>query len=196
NFEPANPLKTPVHIAPVWYFTPFYAILRAVPSFAGTQVWGVIAMGLAIVVFFLLPWLDQSNAKSHRYKGPLFKYALGAFVVTFMVLGYLGVVAADANRTLWAQVLTLIYFGFFFLMPTYTRETSSKTTMTSLYFMMMAVSTIATLYYWWMFSGGADGSTTVKVVVSVIAIIHFAVFGIKPWLKPEVSKPVPERVTK
>ncbi|MGD9094418.1 MAG: cytochrome b N-terminal domain-containing protein, partial [Chromatiales bacterium] len=94
NFEPANPLKTPEHIAPVWYFTPFYAILRAVPSFAGTQVWGVIAMGVSIVAFFLLPWLDKSNARSHRYKGPLFKYALAIFVITFAILGYLGVVSA------------------------------------------------------------------------------------------------------
>jgi hypothetical protein len=106
------------------------------------------------------------------------------------------VVPATADRTLIAQVLTLIYFGFFFLMPTYTRETSSKTTVTSLYFLMMAFSTLATLYYWWMFSGGADGSMFVKLAVSAIAVLHFAVFGIKPWLKPEVSKPVPERVTK
>ncbi|MGD8265090.1 MAG: cytochrome b N-terminal domain-containing protein [Chromatiales bacterium] len=195
NFEPANPLKTPEHIAPVWYFTPFYAILRAVPSFAGTQVWGVIAMGVSIVAFFLLPWLDQSNARSHRYKGPLFKYALAIFVVTFAILGYLGVVSATADRTLVAQVLTLIYFGFFFLMPAYTRETSDKTTMAKIYFAAMAISTIATFYYWWFFDGGADGSLLVKLIVTAVAAGHFVIFGIKPWLKPEQSMPVPERVT-
>ncbi|MEJ2323134.1 MAG: hypothetical protein P8Z31_12680, partial [Gammaproteobacteria bacterium] len=193
--EPANPLKTPEHIAPVRYFTPFYAILRAVPSFAGTQVWGVIAMGISIVTFFLLPWLDKSNAKSHRYKGPLFKISLAIFVVTFAILGYLGVVSATADRTLVAQMLTLIYFGFFFLMPTYTRESSDKTTMTSIYFLVMAIATIATLYYWWILDGGAEGSMLVKLIVTAIAAGHFVIFGIKPWFKPEQSKPVPERVT-
>ena len=70
NFIPADPLKTPPHIAPVWYFTPFYAILRS-PSFAGTQVWGVLAMGAAVVIIAFLPWLDKSPVKSIRYRGPI-----------------------------------------------------------------------------------------------------------------------------
>ena len=90
NYEPANPLKTPDHIAPVWYFTPYYAILRAVPSFAGTQVWGVLGMFAAIALFFLLPWLDKSPVASIRYKGRITKFALGVFVVTFVILGWLG----------------------------------------------------------------------------------------------------------
>ena len=90
NYEPANPLKTPEHIAPVWYFTPYYAILRAVPSFWGTQVWGVLAMFAAIAMFFLLPWLDRSPVKSIRYKGWMFKSWLALFVISFVVLGYLG----------------------------------------------------------------------------------------------------------
>ena len=94
-----------------------------------------------------------------------------------------------------AVALTLIYFGFFFLMPAYTRETSDKTTMTKLYFIAMAIATLATLYYWWVFDGGADGTMLVKLIVTVIAAGHFLIFGIKPWLKPEQSKPVPERVT-
>ena len=83
NFEPANPMKTPAHIAPVWYYTPFYAILRAVPSKLG----GVIAMGGAIAILFVLPWLDRSPVKSIRYKGWMSKLWLGIFVVSFVWLG-------------------------------------------------------------------------------------------------------------
>ncbi len=126
NFEPANPLKTPEHIAPVWYFTPYYAILRAVPSFAGTQVWGVIAMGAAIVVLFLLPWLDRSPVKSIRYKGGLYKGFLAMFVVVFVVLGWLGTQAATELYTLFAQIATTLYFAFFFLMPWFSKADKTK----------------------------------------------------------------------
>ena len=77
------PLQTPPHIAPVWYFTPFYAMLRAVPSFAGTQVWGVLVMGAAVVVLFFLPWLDRAPVKSIRYRGPIYKFMLAIFVISF-----------------------------------------------------------------------------------------------------------------
>jgi len=117
NFDPADPLKTPAHIAPVWYFTPFYAILRAVPSFAGTQVWGVLAMGAAIVMLFFMPWLDRSPVKSIRYRGFLFKLALAAFVISFLILGYLGALPTTPARTTLAQVCSIIYFGFFFVLP-------------------------------------------------------------------------------
>jgi len=126
NFEPANPLKTPEHIAPVWYFTPFYAILRAVPSFAGTQVWGVIAMGAAIVVLFLLPWLDRSPVKSIRYKGGLYKGFLAMFVIVFVVLGWLGTQPATELYTLFAQIATTLYFAFFFLMPWFSKADKTK----------------------------------------------------------------------
>jgi ubiquinol-cytochrome c reductase cytochrome b subunit len=117
NFDPADPLKTPPHIAPVWYFTPFYAILRAVPSFAGTQVWGVLAMGAAIVMLFFLPWLDRSPVKSIRYRGFLFKLVLAAFVISFLILGYLGALPTTPERTTLAQICSIIYFGFFFVLP-------------------------------------------------------------------------------
>jgi ubiquinol-cytochrome c reductase cytochrome b subunit len=117
NFDPANPMVTPAHIAPVWYFTPFYAILRAVPSFAGTQVWGVLAMGAAIVMLFFLPWLDRSPVKSIRYRGFLFKLVLAAFVISFLILGYLGALPTTPGRTTLAQVCSIIYFGFFFVLP-------------------------------------------------------------------------------
>ena len=126
NFEPANPFKTPLHIAPVWYFTPYYAILRAVPSFAGTQIWGVIAMFGAIVMLFLLPWLDRSPVKSIRYKGPIFKAALAIFVVDFLLLGWLGTQPATPVLTQMARVATIIYFAFFLLMPIYSKIDKTK----------------------------------------------------------------------
>lgn len=126
NYEPANPLKTPDHIAPVWYFTPYYAILRAIPSAFGTQVWGVLAMFGSIAVFFLLPWLDRSPVKSIRYKGWIFKSWLAIFVVSFVVLGYLGTQPPGGSRTLLAQIFTVSYFAFFLLMPIYSKMDKIK----------------------------------------------------------------------
>jgi len=126
NFEPANPMKTPEHIAPVWYFTPFYAILRAVPSVAGSAFPGVVAMGASIAVFFFLPWLDRSPVKSIRYKGPIFKAWIAIFVVCFVVLGYLGVQPATPGKTLLAQICTVLYFAFFLLMPIYSKMDKTK----------------------------------------------------------------------
>ncbi len=126
NFEPANPMKTPEHIAPVWYFTPFYAILRAVPSVAGSAFPGVVAMGASIAMFFLLPWLDRSPVKSIRYKGIIFKVWIGIFVVCFVVLGYLGVQPSTPGKTLLAQICTVLYFAFFLLMPIYSKMDKTK----------------------------------------------------------------------
>jgi len=126
NFEPANPLKTPEHIAPVWYFTPFYAMLRAVPSFAGTQVWGVLVMGASIVILFFLPWLDKSPVKSIRYKGTISKVMITLFVIDFIVLGYLGMQPATPGRTLVAQIGTIYYFLFFLAMPIYSKIDKTK----------------------------------------------------------------------
>jgi len=122
NFEPANPLKTPDHIAPVWYFTPFYAMLRAVPD----AFLGVVVMGGAIAILFVLPWLDRSPVKSIRYKGWMSKLALALLVVSFCVLGYLGVVVATPERTMWARILTAVYFAFFILMPWYSKVDKTK----------------------------------------------------------------------
>lgn len=122
NFIPADPMKTPEHIAPVWYFTPFYAILRAIPDkFAG-----VIGMGGAIVVLFLLPWLDRNPVRSIRYRGGIYKKALALFVISFIALGYLGTQPATPVATNVARVFTVIYFGFFLLMPLYTRWEKTK----------------------------------------------------------------------
>jgi len=142
NFIPADPLKTPAHIAPVWYFTPYYAILRAVPSFLGSQFWGVLAMAASVVIFIFLPWLDRGAVKSIRYRGAVYKSWLAIFVVCFLVLGYLGTVPvtiwgqftggwADAldtkDKATWlARLLTLVYFLFFLLMPWYTARDKTK----------------------------------------------------------------------
>ncbi len=122
NFEQANAFKTPEHIAPVWYFTPFYAILRAVPD----KLLGVMSMGAAIAVLFVLPWLDRSPVKSMRYKGWVSRVALTLFCLSFMILGYLGVQPPTPERTLVSQVCTVLYFAYFILMPFYTRFEKTK----------------------------------------------------------------------
>ena len=126
NFEPANALQTPPHIAPVWYFTPFYAMLRAVPSFMGTQVWGVLVMGASIVVLFFLPWLDRSPVRSIRYRGPIYKIMLTIFVLSFITLGICGLKPPSGIYPTLAKVCTILYFAFFLLMPWYTKIDSVK----------------------------------------------------------------------
>ena len=129
NFIPADPLKTPPHIAPVWYFTPFYSILRAVtyPLFGlDAKFWGVVAMGASVVIIAFLPWLDRSPVKSIRYKGPIFKIALAIFLVCFFILGYLGVLAPTPGRTLVSQICSVLYFAFFLLMPWYSKLDKCK----------------------------------------------------------------------
>ncbi|HQT81561.1 MAG: cytochrome b [Ferrovum sp. 37-45-19] len=123
NFIPADPLKTPSHIEPVWYFTPFYAILRAVPQ----KQLGVIAMGLSVAIFLLLPWLDRGIVKSIRYRGTLYKTSLYMFFCAFLVLGYMG----TQNPTIWyvnpvSRVCSVIYFGFFLLLPWVSRWDKTK----------------------------------------------------------------------
>ncbi len=168
NFIPADSLKTPPHIAPVWYFTPYYSVLRATTDSImwvlsigvavlaamtmlrvrssplrgaiavaalvvivgfftlDAKVWGVVFMGVSVLVFFALPWLDQAPVKSIRYRGPIYRTFLALFVVVFFILGYLGVLAPTPGRTLVAQICMLVYFAFFFLMPWYTRWDSYR----------------------------------------------------------------------
>jgi ubiquinol-cytochrome c reductase cytochrome b subunit len=122
NFDPADPLRTPEHIAPVWYFTPFYAIVRAVPS----KVWGAGLMGAAVLLPFFLPWLDRCRVKSIRYRGWIFKVALGLFAVSFLALGWLGLQPATGVYTTFARVFSILYFAFFVFMPFYTRMEKTK----------------------------------------------------------------------
>ncbi len=126
NFQPADPLKTPEHIAPVWYFTPYYAMLRAVPPIAGSQFPGVVVMFGAILIMFFLPWLDRSPVRSMRYKGLLSRFFLGVFAVSFVVLAYLGLQPSTDLYTLLAQIFTVLYFAFFLLMPIYTKLEKTK----------------------------------------------------------------------
>jgi ubiquinol-cytochrome c reductase cytochrome b subunit len=164
NFIPADPLKTPAHIAPVWYFTPYYSMLRAVTDpmvtvlavlvgaagilaflFGGfrgawkwailvmaavtiavlktfdAKFWGVVVMGLAVIIMFFLPWLDRSPVKSIRYRPNWNKWLYGIFVVNMFVLGYLGIKPPSDIGTLVSQAGTLFYFGFFLLMPWWSR---------------------------------------------------------------------------
>ena len=117
NFEPANPLSTPEHIAPVWYFTPYYAMLRAVPD----QRMGALLMLLAVVLFLFLPWLDRSPVKSMRYRGWISRTALALFALSFVALGYLGLQPAEGLYVVLARIFAAIYFAFFLLMPFYSR---------------------------------------------------------------------------
>ena len=116
NFEPANPISTPEHITPVWYFTPYYALLRAVPD----QRMGALLMLLAVASFFFLPWLDRSPVKSMRYRGWISRTALALFVVAFVALGYLGLQPATGAYVVLARIFAVLYFAFFWLMPFYT----------------------------------------------------------------------------
>lgn len=122
NFIPADPLQTPAHIAPIWYMTPFYAMLRAVPD----KLWGVITMAAAIAILFVLPWLDRSPVRSMLYRGWMSKMALFIFSLSFLGLGYLGLTDVTPWRTLLARVFTVGYFAYFLLMPFYTALEKTK----------------------------------------------------------------------
>ena len=116
NFEEANPLVTPEHIAPVWYYAPYYTMLRAIPDPFG----GLIVMAAAVAIIFIVPWLDRSNVASIRYKGILSKIAIVMFVVSFITLGYLGTVTVTEIGKIMSIICTVMYFAFFLLMPIYT----------------------------------------------------------------------------
>ena len=122
NFEPANLTATPEHIAPVWYYTPYYAILRAVPD----KLWGFILFGLSVLLPVFLLWLDRSRVRSIRYRGWMYKTALSVFVVTFISLGWLGLQPATGTYVLMARIFSVLYFAFFLLMPLYTAADKTK----------------------------------------------------------------------
>lgn len=122
NFEEANALKTPAHIAPVWYFTPFYSVLRAVPD----KFWGFVFFAASVAIPFALPWLDRSPVKSWRYRGMLNRVMLILFVASFLILGVLGVKAPTPERTLLAQICSIFYFVFFLGMPIWSAMDKAK----------------------------------------------------------------------
>jgi ubiquinol-cytochrome c reductase cytochrome b subunit len=122
NFVPANPLLTPDHIAPMWYMSPFYAMLRAIPD----KLLGIVCMGCALLFLFFLPWFDRSSARSMRYKGRYSRFMLFLGVSAFIVLGYLGTIPVNPVRLFAARVSTVFYFAYFILMPFYTRFEATR----------------------------------------------------------------------
>ncbi|MFI2812623.1 MULTISPECIES: ubiquinol-cytochrome c reductase [Microbulbifer] len=189
NFEEANPLKTPAHIAPVWYFTPFYAILRAVTIDIGpltAKFLGLVAMGAAIAILFVLPWLDKSPVRSIRYKGVLPKALLLVFAAVFIILGYLGVKSPTPGRNFLAQVATLFYFAYFITMPIWSNPTERKS-MAS-----WVVSGIFGLLFLWM----AVSNFKASLFVGISALVLAGLFAALPWLtsRDHIGEP-PTRVT-
>lgn len=129
NFLPADSLKTPAHIAPVWYFTPFYSVLRANTFnffWIDAKVWGVIFMGLSVLILFFLPWLDRSPARSIRYRPDWHKLVYAVFVIAFVALGYCGTQVPSPSIQVVSQVATVVYFAFFILMPWWSRRGTFK----------------------------------------------------------------------
>ena len=126
NYVPADPLKTPEHIAPVWYFTPYYAMLRATPPLFDSALPGVLVMFGAIILLFFLPWIDRGKVKSIRYRSGIYKIILALFVIAFVWLGYLGILPPSPLRTGIAQVLTLIYFAFFLALYVISKNENTK----------------------------------------------------------------------
>jgi len=122
NFVQANSMVTPLHIKPVWYFTPYYAMLRAVPN----KLLGVMTMGGSVMILFLLPWLDRSPVKSIRYRSMISKVMISLFVLVFVTLGWLGMQAGSTTQTMVARGLTFFYFAFFITMPIWTRLGATK----------------------------------------------------------------------
>lgn len=185
NFEPANPLVTPEHIAPVWYFTPFYAILRAVPD----KFLGVVAMGAAIFVLVLLPWLDKHPVKSMRYRSPLYKLLLILFAVTFIVLGYLGLMPPTAVYAELSWRMSELYFLFFFVSWVYSHARSRK------FYFGAAIGTLIVLALLDVFRWEPT-SASLMLQMFLIPIAYIVVFLLLPaFTRLNDSKPVPERVT-
>ncbi|MDX1443568.1 MAG: cytochrome bc complex cytochrome b subunit [Gammaproteobacteria bacterium] len=185
NFEPANPLVTPEHIAPVWYFTPFYAILRAVPD----KLIGVIAMGGAIVLLLVLPWLDRHPVKSMRYRSPLYKLLLMVFAVTFIVLGYLGLMPATKVFSELALRFSEIYFLFFLVSWAYSNERSSK-------FYIGATAVVFGILVLFDAFRWDPANTMLTLKMGLIPVIYTIIFLLLPaFTRLNESKPVPERVT-
>lgn len=200
NFEQANNLKTPEHIAPVWYFTPFYAILRAVTldiGFGGvtlitSKLLGFMAMGAAIVVLFFLPWLDKSPVRSIRYRGWLPKVMLLSFAATFVVLGYLGVKSPTDGRTVLSQIGTIYYFVFFLTMPIWSNPSNPNVkSVVNLVVCFVLGAILLKLAL----TGITDKDVHIPVVVRLFGIG----FGVLTILIPILTagdsvKPEPERV--
>ena len=186
NFEPADPLATPEHIAPVWYFTSFYTVLRAVPD----PFLGVVAMGAAVVVLFFVPWLDRNPVKSVRYRSLAHRINLGVFAVTFIILGYLGAQPVTAVFSELGLRLSTMYFLFFWLLWFHSRERSTVFSLVS-FAVLVAVYT----FYDLMRVGAAN--ETLVISMWLLPTVYLLVTMVVPVLSRSLGRdrPVPERVT-
>ncbi len=185
NFIPADPLKTPEHIVPVWYFTPYYAILRAIPD----KLTGVLAMGAAVMILFLLPWLDRHPVRSIRYRSILFKLLVMCFAITFVVLGYLGTQAADPGLSELGLRLGELYFTFFFVLWVYSKERSSNFYISAFVALIVLMVIVDFIRF-----DASKGS--LMLMSALLPIGYFAVFLLGPMISGlNESKPVPARVT-
>ena len=185
NFEPANPLATPEHIAPVWYFTPFYTVLRAIPNPFG----GVLAMDAAVMILFFLPWIDKNKVKSIRYRSILYKVNLAVFLVAFVWLGYLGMQGVTPMRSEMALRMSELYFLFFVVLGVYSTNRSA------FYYIKWFVIIIGIISAYDIYRSNSDIAALVwqtwlvPVGFLVVALLGAAVTNL------DQDKTVPERVT-
>ncbi len=185
NFEPADSLKTPEHIVPVWYFTPYYAILRAIPD----KLTGVLAMGAAVMILFFLPWLDRHPVKSIRYRGPLFMMLVMVFAFTFVALGWLGMQTVTAVRSEVGLRLSELYFGFFLLLWVHSKERSGGYLGVTFAVVAVVLLTVDGIRY--------DAAKAGLMMTSaLIPLVYFLFFLFAPvFSNLNQARPVPERVT-
>ncbi len=185
NFIPANPLVTPEHIAPVWYFTPFYSILRAIPDPA----YGALAMALSIIVLFFLPWIDKNPVKSIRYRSILFKINLFVFVISFLILGYLGVKAPTPLYNVLALRFSEIYFIFFILSYFYSkpREKIFSYSFSGILIILIVIYDLMRV----------DSNNYISILISLLIICIFVAFmTLSPiYTNLNREKEVPNRLT-
>lgn len=184
NFEEANNLKTPTHIAPVWYFTPFYAVLRAVtlqielgPMVLTAKLLGFIAMAAAIALLFALPWFDRSKVKSMRYRGHIPRIMLITFAAMFVVLGYLGVKSPTDGRTFLSQFATIFYFAYFITMPVWTTIYAEKATSKAAW----AVCALFAIMFAWL-GFAYIGTPDIPVLLYVLTFGFAIIFAVLPLL--------------
>jgi len=185
NFEPANPLATPEHIAPVWYFTPFYTVLRAIPN----PFWGVVAMGAAVFVLFLLPWIDKNKVKSIRYRSSLYKVNLLVFLVAFVALGYLGMESVTEMKSQMALRLSELYFLFFVILGIYSYPRSAG------YYIISFIVLVGIMVGYDFYRINDDiADTTWNTLMIPVAYLFVTLLG-AAFTNLDQDKQVPERVT-
>lgn len=204
NFVEANPLKTPDHIAPLWYLTPFYSVLRAIPPLFNSQFPGVLAMFAALLILIALPWLDRGVAKSVRYRGKAYAYALAIFIISFIILGILGVKGVDTLNQFLAQIFTFLYFAYFVLMPWFTsvKIHSGEAIFQKIFIVLNAVIAIfalLTIYYFFTssFENLLENQNGLRTIGLLISTLYVAFFTWGPWVYPALvtDKPMPTRLT-